>query len=78
MGECLLGSKWNPQKLRCDDPKNIATPCKISLRKFFLFIFIIILGGLRTNNGISLSHQYLSTIAMIFFFINIRTDCFML
>ncbi len=38
MGECPLGSKWNSQKLRCDDPKNIATPCKISSSKFF-FVF---------------------------------------
>ncbi len=28
MGECSIGSKWNPQRLRCDDPRNIATPCK--------------------------------------------------
>jgi len=52
MGECLLGSKWNSQKLRCDDPRNIVAPC-----------------GLRTNHGISLSHQYYSTIVMIFLFL---------
>ncbi|CAF1153435.1 unnamed protein product [Rotaria sp. Silwood1] len=27
MGECSLGSKWNSQKLRCDDPRNIVVPC---------------------------------------------------
>ncbi|CAF4933226.1 unnamed protein product [Rotaria sp. Silwood1] len=27
MDECPIGSKWNPQRLRCDDPRYIAAPC---------------------------------------------------
>jgi len=50
MGECPVGSKWNSQRLRCDDPRNIPAPC-----------------GLRNNNGISLYHQYFSTILITFF-----------
>ena len=28
MDECPVGSKWNPQRLRCDNPRYIAAPCK--------------------------------------------------
>ncbi len=28
IGECPIGSKWNPHRLRCDDPRYIAAPCK--------------------------------------------------
>lgn len=26
--QCPWGSKWNPHRLRCDDPRYIAAPCK--------------------------------------------------
>jgi hypothetical protein len=67
MGECPLGSKWNSQRLRCDDPRNIATPCKISSRIFLFHFSFSHLGGLRNNKGISLSHQHSSTILITFF-----------
>lgn len=28
MGDCPIGSKWNIQRLRCDDPRYLAPPCK--------------------------------------------------
>jgi hypothetical protein len=28
ISECPIGSKWNPHRLRCDDPRYIAAPCK--------------------------------------------------
>ncbi len=42
MGECPIGSKWNPHRLRCDDPRYIAAPCKyiFSFLIFSLSIFI--------------------------------------
>jgi hypothetical protein len=29
MGECSSGLKWNSQRLRCEDPRNIPAPCKL-------------------------------------------------
>ena len=29
MGECAIGLKWNSQKHRCEDSRNILAPCKI-------------------------------------------------
>ena len=65
MGECPAGSKWNSQRLRCDDPRNILAPCKNPLKLFQTFLINPLLllsfhlGGLRTNKGISLSHQHI-------------------
>ena len=39
--ECPLGSKWNPHRLRCDDPKYIAAPCKFSCFSSFCFYFFL-------------------------------------
>ena len=42
MSECPIGSKWNSHRLRCDDPRYIAAPCKIIFFriKFLYFCFI--------------------------------------
>lgn len=48
MGECTSGTKWNSQKLRCDDARNIPIPCGLrsnhgmSLSSHFIFIMILI------------------------------------
>ncbi|UJR15055.1 hypothetical protein I4U23_002026 [Adineta vaga] len=66
MGECLSGAKWNAGKLRCDDPRNILAPCKISFFSFSPIHRFSYIGGLRNNHGISWSHQHYSTILIIF------------
>ena len=50
--QCPWGSKWNPHRLRCDDPRYIAAPCKRSII-FFIHSFaelFPISGGFRTSN----------------------------
>ncbi len=56
MGECPLGSKWNSYRLRCDNPRNIAAPCKYILLLFFFISSSVyfITGGYHGNNSVSL------------------------
>jgi hypothetical protein len=69
MGECPIGSKWNPHRLRCDDPRYIAAPCKFFVFSFFGFVFSnFILGGYRSNDSVSLSGNPISIKQILIFF----------
>lgn len=72
MGECPAGSKWNSQRLRCDDPRNILSPCKLFETLIHCF-FVSSRWITYKRRNFPISSTYFPRSS---FSINIPTNCF--